>query len=177
MGTDTDHYSLYEAAQVLGISPARVRQMLRAGELEGERGEQRIEGVMGPWRLPASGVHAARSVVNVGEARGTVVMPSEGAAAPEVPASGGETHTPSETSERLSEGVQNIREKAETLIADLDALEGRLEATEVEQLAQREALWRAEERVERLRTKLEEERARTEPQEQRGAAWWRWVGG
>lgn len=174
MSVEADrYYSVYEAARVLGVSPARVRQMLRAGELEGERGEQRIEGVLGPWRLPASSVHAAQE--GGGGEETTVAISSEAAAEAEVP--GAAEDAPSETSERLSEGVQELREKAEALIADLDSLEGRLEAAEVEQLAQKEALRRAEERSERLRAKLEEERTRAEPPEQRGPAWRRWLGG
>jgi hypothetical protein len=106
MAREQDYYDVYEAARVLGISPARVRKMLRAGELPGERGEQLPEGVPGPWRLPAgAGVHAARSVVGVSDAEATVVMPSEGTAAPEG-ATTAAGDAPSETSERLSEGVQ-----------------------------------------------------------------------
>ena len=178
---EADYYTVYEAARVLGVSPARVRQMLRAGELEGERGEQRAEGVMGPWRLPASAVHAAARPAAAG-ADATVAMPSGGFTAPGGPAAdaadtiGGSGEAPSETSERLSEGVQELREKAEALIADLDSLEGRLEAAEVEQLALREALRLAEERSERLRARLEEERSRTGARERRGPAWRRWLG-
>lgn len=171
----SDHYSVYEAARVLGVSPARVRQMLRAGEIEGQRGEQRVEGVLGPWTLPASAVHAARA--DVGDAEATVAMPSGEITAPDGPKSEDAPPAPSETSERLSEGVQELREKAEALISGLDSLEGRLEAAEVEQLALREALRLAEERSERLRAKLEEERTRAEPREQREPAWRRWLGG
>lgn len=175
MRTEADHYSVYEAARVLGVSPARVRQMLRAGELEGERGEQRIEGVLGPWKLPADAVHAARAEREGGEEATVAITPEEAAEA-KVPKAAEDT--PSETSERLSEGVQELREKAEALISDLDSLEGRLEAAEVEQVAQREALRQAEELSERLRTKLEEERAKAVPRDQqRGPAWRRWLGG
>jgi len=88
--------------------------------------------------------------------------------------------TPSETSERLSEGVQDLREKAGALIAGLDSLEGRLEAAEMEQLALKEELRWAEERSEGLRAELEEEGSRARPVEQRGQgrpAWRRWLGG
>lgn len=178
MGTELDYYSVYEAARVLGISPARVRQMLRAGELEGERGEQRVEGVLGPWRLPVGAVHAARA--GGGDAEATVALPAGESTVFEGPladTAGGEASAPSETSERLSEGVQELRDKAEALIADLDRLEGRLEAAEVEQLNLREALRVAEERSERLRAKLEEERARRPPGEQRGPGRRWWLGG
>jgi hypothetical protein len=60
-----------------------MRKMLHAGEPQGEGGEQIVEGAPGPWRLPAGAVHAARPVVGVSDAEDTVVMPSEGIAAPE----------------------------------------------------------------------------------------------
>jgi hypothetical protein len=177
---EQDYYDVYEAARVLEISPARVRKMLRAGELQGERGERLVEGAPGPWRLPAGAVHAARSVMGVSDAENTVVMPSEGTAAPEG-ATTAAGDAPSETSERLSEGVQDLREKAEAVIAGLDKLEGRLEAAEMEQLGLKEELRRAEGRSEGLRTELEAERARSagagEQPGQRGPAWRRWLGG
>ena len=180
MAREQDYYDVYEAARVLGISPARVRKMLRAGELQGERGERLVEGAPGPWRLPAGAVHAARSVMGVSDAENTVVMPSEGTAAPEG-ATTAAGDAPSETSERLSEGVQDLREKAEAVIAGLDKLEGRLEAAEMEQLGLKEELRRAEGRSEGLRTELEAERARSagagEQPGQRGPAWRRWLGG
>ncbi len=176
MEMESDYYNVYEAARVLGISPARVRQMLRAGELEGERGEQRVEGVMGPWRLPAGAVHAARSVAGASDAEATVAMqPGEAAITEGATDAAGEA--PSETSERLSEGVQELRDKAEALIAGLDSLEGRLEAAEMEQLALKEELGRAEERSEGLRTELEAERKKAGHRDQRGPAWRRWLGG
>ncbi len=176
MRREPDRYSVYEAARVLGVSPARVRQMLRAGEIEGQRGEQRVEGVLGPWTLPASAVHAVPRAAG-GDAEATVAMPAGEITVPEGPTSEGGPPAPSETSERLSEGVQELREKAEALIAGLDSLEGRLEAAEVEQLALKEALRLAEERSEQLRARLEEERTRAEPREQRGPTWRSWLGG
>ncbi len=180
MAWEQDYYDVYEAARVLGIPPARVRKMLRAGELQRERGEQIVEGAPGQWRLPAGAVHAARSAVGASDAEDTVVMPSEGTAAPEG-ATIDAVDAPSETSERLSEGVQDLREKAEAVIAGLDKLEGRLEAAEMEQLGLKEELRRAEERSEGLRAELERERARSagtgEQPGQRGPAWKRWLGG
>lgn len=178
MAWEQDHYDVYEAARVLEISPARVRQMLRAGELQGERGRPLAEGAPGPWRLSVSVVHAARAVVDAGDAEETVAL-SPGQSAPQGP-TGTAGEAPSETSNRLSEGVRDLREKAEAVIAGLDALEGRLEATEMEQLALKEELGRAEERSEGLRGELEKERARVEPAGQRGQegpAWRRWLGG
>ena len=180
MGWEQDYYDVYEAARVLEISPAHVRKMLRAGELQGERAEPVVEGAPGPWRLPAGAVHAARSVAGASDAEDTVVMSSEGTAAPEG-ATTAAGDAPSETSERLSEGVQDLREKAWALIAGLDALEGRLEAAEMEQLGLKEELRRAEERSEDLQVKLDVERSRSvgagEQPGQRGPAWRRWLGG
>jgi hypothetical protein len=176
-----DYYDVYEAARVLEIPPARVRKMLRAGELQGERAEPVVEGAPGPWRLPVGAVHAARSVAGATDAEETVAISSEESASrrSEVfEATAGDA--PSETSERLSEGVRDLREKAEAVIAGLDALEGRLEAAEVEQLALKEELRRAEEREEGLRAELERERARAGPNgqsEETRPTWRRWLGG
>ena len=57
--------------------------------------------------------------------------------------------------------MQDLREKAWALIAGLDALEGRLEAAEMEQFGLKEELRQAEERSEGLRTELEAARARS----------------
>ena len=181
MAWEQDYYDVYEAARVLEIPPARVRKMLRAGELQGERAEPVVEGAPGPWRLPVGAVHAARSVAGATDAEETVAISSEGSASrisgvPE----GTAGEAPSETSERLSEGVQDLREKAEAVIAGLDALEGRLEAAEMEQLALKEELRRAEERSEGLRADLEKERSRAGPggqREEARPAWRRWFGG
>jgi excisionase family DNA binding protein len=45
-----EHYSVAEAAELLGVTDARIRQMLLAGELSGERRE-------GKWRIPARDAH------------------------------------------------------------------------------------------------------------------------
>ena len=181
MAWEQDYYDVYEAARVLEIPPARVRKMLRAGELQGERAEPVVEGAPGPWRLPVGAVHAARSVAGATDAEETVAISSEGSASRTSEVSEGTAgEAPSETSERLSEGVRELREKAGAVIAGLDALEGRLEAAEMEQLALKEELRRAEERSEGLRVELERERARAGPGGQRGQAgpaWRRWLGG
>ena len=54
----------------------------------------------------------------------------------------------------------SLRKKAEAVIAGLDALEGRLEAAEIEQLALKEEPRRAGERSEGLREELKRERSR-----------------
>ena len=48
MTRENDEYTVDEAARLLGMSPARMRQMLRSGELEDEWREERVEGVLGP---------------------------------------------------------------------------------------------------------------------------------
>ena len=173
MARETDHYSTDEAARLLGLSPARVRQMLRAGVLAGERGPELFEGVLGPWRVSASAVQAYidRRGTSAADAAETTVVSEPDAW---VPASSGVSDpadTPSETSERLSEGIGELRKKARELLEELERLDGRLEAAEVEQLATREALGREEERSARLQTELEAERARS--RERQGESPWR----
>src|SRR5215211_5805566 len=80
MTQEADYYSAHEAARLLGISPARVRQMLRAGELEGERGPERMEGVPGPWRIPSGAVSAykqARQALQAADVEETVALPRQ----------------------------------------------------------------------------------------------------
>ena len=168
MTQEADYYSAHEAARLLGISPARVRQMLRAGELEGERGPERMEGVPGPWRIPAGAVSAykqAHQALEEAEAEETVALPRQEIApsapqdAPRVSPEGQPPEdAPSETSERLSEGVGALREKTEEILEELDLLESRLEAAEVEHIAMREAARREKERAEMLQAELEAER-------------------
>jgi hypothetical protein len=52
-----DFYSVEKAAKVLGRTPERIRQMLRAGQLEGaqEDGDPRA-----PWKVHRSSVEARR---------------------------------------------------------------------------------------------------------------------
>lgn len=165
MAREADYYSVDEAARILGVSPARVRQMLRSGELEGERREERIEGVLGPWRIPAHTVQAFRERIKAGDDETTVALsPGEEATAdmlsgtPEPKSGEIMAGTPSEASEKLSEEVRELREMAKALLGEIDRVEGRLEATEVEQFALREALRREKERSEELLAELEAER-------------------
>jgi excisionase family DNA binding protein len=174
MTQEADFYTTHEAARLLGLSPARVRQMLRAGELEGERGPKLMEGVPGPWRIPAGAVSAykegrkaeGREVLEQADASETVLLPQKGSApgaqqdVSRVPTEGQPPEeAPSETSERLSEGVGELREKTEEILEELDLLESRLEAAEVEHIAVREAARRENERAEKLQAELEAERA------------------
>ena len=194
MSEEGDHYTVDEAARILELSPACVRQMLRASELEGERREERIEGVLGPWRIPKRAVHTLReekpdvlrakrravceadattTKLPLGEAT-TAQTPSEEALRGKVSAD-----SPSEASELLSESVREVRERAEALRQELGLLEGRLELMEITESALREGLQREKERADRereraegLRAELKAERARRrgEPQE-----FWHWL--
>ena len=179
MAREADYYTAHETARILGISPAPVRQMLRAGELEGERGSEYVEGAPGPWRVPASAVRAFQEGQRpIGDAE-TVALPREEiapAARPDQSSPGGvKADTPSETSERLSEGVGALRDKAEEILVELDRLEGRLEAAEVEQLALRETASREKARAERLQDELD--RATSNRQTEQRAPWRRLFGG
>jgi excisionase family DNA binding protein len=170
MAQEADYYTAHEAARLLGISPARVRQMLRAGELEGVRGPELPEGVPGPWRVPAGAVSAygeAREALEAADAaEKTVALPPQEIApstpqdAPGVSSPGGRPpeEAPSETSERLSEGVGALRDKIGEILEELDLLESRLEAAEIEHLAVREAAGREKERAEKLGAALDAER-------------------
>ena len=161
-------YGVDEAARILGLSPARVRQMLRSGELEGERREERIEGVLGPWRIPAQALREFQERRAAREATADTVGGASQSPAGEVTAV-----TPSEASELLSEGVRQLREKVEDLLGELGRLESRLEAAEIQETTLRESLQRESERAERereraagLQAELDAERSRRneEPQ-------------
>jgi hypothetical protein len=176
MAREADYYSAHEAARMLGISPARVRQMLRAGELEGERGPSLVEGAQGPWLVPASAVRVYQESKTEVVASETVAMPrDEVFRSDESPPGIEKAGTPTETSERLSEDVGALRDKAEEILAELDRLEGRLEAAEVEQLALRETAARERERAERLETELDRVRSQGQPDQR--SPWRRLFGG
>ena len=170
MMQEADYYTAHEAARLLGLSPARVRQMLRAGELEGERGPERMKGVPGPWRIPADAVSAYREEAREGrhaaDAAETVALhrqeiaPSTPQDATRVSPEGQPPEdTPPESTERLSEGLGVLRDKIQEIIEELDLLESRLEAAEVEHITVREAASREKERAEKLQAALEAERA------------------
>jgi hypothetical protein len=188
MTEEGDHYyTVDEAARILELSPACVRQMLRAGELEGERHEECIEGVLGPWRIPKHPVHTLREgepdVLRTKRREicdtdtTTVSLPSGEATSDTLSEDllrevG--MDTPSEASDLLSESVREIREKVEALREELGLLESRLEMMEIMESALREGLqWEKEradrecERAEKLRDELEAERTRRrgEPRE------------
>jgi hypothetical protein len=195
---EASQYTVDEAAQILELSPACIRQMLRAGELEGERREERIEGVLGPWRIPERAVHALREgdpdvlrakrrAVCDTDATTVTLPPGEAPADVLLEASSEEISEdvpsvsedlPSEASELLSESVRVVREKVEALREELGVLEGRLEVMEITESALREDLRREKERADReqeradqLHTELETERARRPQDLQESSGW------
>ena len=193
MAPDAEHYDVYEAARILGLSPARVRQMLRSGELEGERVEEYAQGIPGPWRVGAGSVRALRAGRGdtqggddreAGEDAETVAMReglAEGAAAegPGRPAGG----TPSRAAELLSESVRGLVERVDALRRELEQLEGRLEFSEIQEFAlqespkkERERAERERERADALQARLDAERRERTGGEQLGT-WRRLFGG
>ena len=174
MSEGSDHHDVYEAARILGFSPARVRQMLRSGELKGERVGGHAKGVLGPWKVRADSVRALRASqegIERGERRNTGEEAAETVAlgeplivqdAMEDPGrdTGG---TPSEAAELLSESVRGLMEKLEALKRELEQLEGRLEFSEIQEFALQESLRRERERAasEKERAERESERADT----------------
>ena len=178
MTEEENYYTVDETASILGLSPVRVRQMCRSGELETERHEGRIEGVLGPWRIRKDSVHAfserqasraERQGAEPDDATTVASSPLEDSGVNERPgtppvgeANAGrlDTETPSESSELLSESVRELRERAEALVVELERLEGRLEFAEIQDLALREALRRETERSDELRAELKAERSR-----------------
>ncbi len=151
--------------------------MCRSGDLRAERSEERIEGVLGPWRIWKDAVHSfpkgrtAAGYTEDAEPDHTITVvsaqPFDTAASQGLERPGGDatadeldTDTPSEASELLSESVRSLKERAEALVTELERLEGRLEFAEIQDLALREALRRETERSDGLRSELEAERAR-----------------
>jgi hypothetical protein len=125
--------------------------------------------VPGPWRIPAGAVSAyreAREGRHAADAAETVALPRQEIApsrlqdAPRASPEGQPPeYTPPESTERLSEGVGALRDKIEEVLEELDLLESRLEAAEVEHITVREAASREKERAEKLQAALEAQRA------------------
>jgi len=68
-------YTVPETAKVLGISQTRVRQLLRSGEIEGERNEN-------TWEVSKQSVHSFRDTYEPkGKAKDSETLPIEARAA------------------------------------------------------------------------------------------------
>jgi excisionase family DNA binding protein len=122
---EEETYTVQEAARILRLTPGRIRQMLRAGELEGvppEGGSER------GWKIPMHAVHDRD-------------RPARVERVPEAP----------ESPERLSELEVEVR----TLRYELGLSRGRLELTEQAESTLREALDRERQRADAERERAE----------------------
>jgi excisionase family DNA binding protein len=135
---DSDFYVVKEAARILDVGEHRVRQMLREGELEGER-----DPILDRWKIPKAAVHALREKRPRHKGLSPTALES----------------APGEAADLLSV----VRD----LERELGRMEGRLQITEVaestlrEQLErEREQLERERERADRLEAELRDERGR-----------------
>jgi excisionase family DNA binding protein len=122
---EEDFYSVDEVARILRLTPGRIRQMLRAGELEGIPPEK--SGERG-WKIPMHAVHDRDRPARVERA-------SE---APESP-------------EKLSDLEVEVRE----LRYQLGLSRGRIELTEKAESTLREALERERQRADAERERAE----------------------
>jgi excisionase family DNA binding protein len=140
-----DFYTVDDAAKILKLTPGRIRQMLRAGELAGDRDDT------GRWRIPAHAVHDRPRPPRIERD-----ADRPGSTGPEA----------RESSERLQELESEVRD----LRYQLGLSQGRLELTEKAESTLRESLERERERADR-----ERERADQLQQEldQARIPWWR----
>ncbi len=147
-----DYYTVEEAAKVLDRTPGRIRQMLRAGELQGvPPAETEGRG----WRVHKWSVHALRDEMA--------------------------ERSSSETTQRLSEAAQGERDllaRVVDLQRQLGRLEGRLELTAQTESTIREQLEHERRRAQEERERAEHERERAEVlrrelEELRGRGFWR----
>jgi excisionase family DNA binding protein len=127
-----DYYTTGEAARVLGVTESRIRQMLLAGELEGER-----DPTTERWRIPQHAVHARLETRRPRELRGSSLSASEWA----------------DRVQGLAHEVGRLRGRLELTEQAESTLRGSLER-------ERERADRLEERAEQLRNELEAERTK-----------------
>ena len=126
---EEETYSVDEAARILRLTPGRIRQMLRAGELEGIPPEE--GGGRGPgrgWKIPMHAVHDRD-------------RPARVERSPEAP----------ESPERLSDLGVEVRE----LRYQLGLSRGRIEITEKAESTLRDALERERERADAERERAD----------------------
>jgi excisionase family DNA binding protein len=127
---EEETYTVDEAAKILKLTPGRIRQMLRAGELEGIPPEEGGRGPGRGWKIPMHVIHDRDRPARV-----------ERSGATEAP----------ESPERLSDLEVEIR----TLRYELGLSRGRLELTEQAESTLREALDRERERADAERERAE----------------------
>jgi excisionase family DNA binding protein len=124
---EEETYTVDEAARILKLTPGRIRQMLRAGKLEGVPPED--SGERG-WKIPMHAVHDRDRPARVDRSGATE--------APESP-------------ERLSDLEAEVRD----LRYQLGLSRGRIELTEKAESTLREALGRERERADAERDRAE----------------------
>jgi excisionase family DNA binding protein len=122
---EEEHYTVDEAARILRLTPGRIRQMLRAGELEGIAPEE--SGERG-WKIPMHAVHDRDRPARVEHLSGDPGSP-----------------------ERLSDLEVEVRD----LRYQLGLSRGRIELTEKAESTLRAALERERERADAERERAE----------------------
>jgi hypothetical protein len=125
-----DFYSVDDAARILKLTPGRIRQMLRAGELDGIPPEEGGRGPGRGWKIPMHAVHDRDRPARV-----------ERSGATEAP----------ESPERLSDLEAEVWE----LRYQLGLSRGRIEITEKAESTLRDALERERERADAERERAE----------------------
>jgi hypothetical protein len=150
---ETSQYTVDEAAQILELSPACVRQMLRAGELEGERREERVEGVLGPWRIPEHAVHALREGdPDVLRAKRRAVCDTDATTVTLPPGEAPADVLSEASSEEISEDVPSVSEDVPSVSEDVPSVSEDLPSEASELLS--ESVRVVREKVEALREEL-----------------------
>jgi Helix-turn-helix domain len=142
---EEDFYTVDEAARILKLTPGRIRQMLRAGELKGGVPPEESGG-RGPgrgWKIPMHAVHDRDRPARVEQA-------------PQAPGA----------PDRLSDLEVEVRE----LRYQLGLSRGRIELTEKAESTLREALQRERERADTERERAEKLQAELD---RARLPWWR----
>ena len=148
---EEDFYTVDEAAKILKLTPGRIRQMLRGGELEGTPPGEAESGGRG-WKIPMHAVHDRDRPGRL--ERGGARSPYEAAGAPE----------------RLSDLEAEVRD----LRYQLGLSRGRIELTEKAESTLRDALQRERERADAERERAEKLQAELGlSREAATKPWWR----
>jgi excisionase family DNA binding protein len=123
-----DYYTTGEAARVLGLTESRIRQMLLASELEGER-----DPTTERWRIPQHAVHARLETRRPRERSGPSLSAAEWLERVEVLQRElgrleGRLQLTEQTDSTLRETLERERQRADRLEEQLSAEREKLEA-------------------------------------------------
>jgi excisionase family DNA binding protein len=146
----SDFYVVKEAARILDVGEHRVRQMLREGELEGER-----DPILDRWKIPKAAVHALREKRPHHKGHPPAALE-------------GPTGAPTSEAADLLSVVRDLER-------ELGRVEGRLQITEVAESTLRDQLERERERADEERNRAN--RLEEELREARRPWWRRMFGG